>query len=349
MDAGHLISVVNNFGIESDDIEFVPVSQGYIHNSYFVQIKGEIAFVLQRINETVFTNPLRIQKNIDRAIDTLGDSEYSKIHFLKTKTGQTLYKGPEGYWRIMEYIPASVVHESLNDPGLAYQAGKVLGKFHNLTNNLNPEDFEIIIPGFNDLSFRMKEFETAMESADRDSKSKARTEIEYVETKWPVIKNVLDKKLPLRVCHNDSKLSNILFDRFGKALCLIDLDTIMPGYFYYDFGDAVRTIVNPVSENETDLSRVEFKLDFFEAFLRGLKDSEIQLTQDEISTLVLGCAYMPFLHGLRALTDYLNGNIYYKVNYPDQNLDRAKNLFHFTNIVEAKSTEIKKILNLFKK
>jgi serine/threonine protein kinase len=150
--------------------------------------------------------------------------------------------------------------------------------------------------------------------------------------------------LPIRVCHNDTKLNNILFSEEKKALCLIDLDTLMPGLLLYDFGDAVRTLANPAPEEETELSKIDFSIEMFAAFAEGMALNRSVFSSDEIKSLSLGPVYMPFLHGLRAYTDFLMGNPYYKVTYPDQNLDRARSLIHFARLAREHDTEMQKTL-----
>ena len=148
----------------------------------------------------------------------------------------------------------------------------------------------------------------------------------------PLVTDPKLKLLPKRLCHNDTKLNNILFSKTtNKALCMIDLDTLMPGLFLYDFGDAIRTIVNPIPENSTDYDAITFDKELFTAFIDGLAPHISFLTKEEKETMALGAVYMPFIHGLRALTDFLNNNTYYKVSYENQNLDRCTNLFTFTN------------------
>jgi len=148
----------------------------------------------------------------------------------------------------------------------------------------------------------------------------------------------------VRVCHNDTKLNNILFSAKKKSLCLIDLDTLMPGTFLYDFGDAVRTIANTAPEDEIDLSRINFRTELFEAFMDGLSMNKEIFTKAEIEQMSLGAALMPFLHGIRALTDFLENNRYYKVSYEMQNLDRCMSLFTFSQLAIDHQQEMKKIV-----
>ena len=191
--------------------------------------------------------------------------------------------------------------------------------------------FKDSIPGFHDLNLRARQFAEATGSATADKLKEAEKAILFAKLTLEELRFYDPRNLTLRICHNDTKLNNILFHKQDKrALCLIDLDTVMKGYFHYDFGDAVRTIVNNVNEDEKNLSKITFNKGLFEAFVDGLSENSDFLTKAEIQHLSFGVKLMPFMHGIRALTDYLNGNIYYKVTYETQNLDRCHNLFAFT-------------------
>ncbi|NNE77985.1 MAG: aminoglycoside phosphotransferase family protein, partial [Pricia sp.] len=169
------------------------------------------------------------------------------------------------------------------------------------------------------------------QSTDDKRRAAAKEAIQFAHEVLAQLESVKLKDLPIRICHNDTKLNNILFSKkTKKALCLIDLDTLMRGYFLYDFGDAVRTIVNTAPEDEREHHKITFITSLFESFVDGIAANEKFLSKAEIETLHWGAVLMPFLHGIRALTDYLNGNIYYKVAYENQNLDRCLSLFDFT-------------------
>ncbi|MCK5677119.1 MAG: phosphotransferase, partial [Flavobacteriaceae bacterium] len=173
----------------------------------------------------------------------------------------------------------------------------------------------------------------------------AQKAIDFVNNNISKLLEINFEELPVKVCHNDTKLNNILFSQENKALCLIDLDTIMKGAFLYDFGDAVRTIVNSAPEDETNLERINFDINLFDAFVEGLKKHKNILNKKEIEHLSLGPVLMPFLHGIRALTDYLENNRYYKVSYETQNLDRCISLFTFSQLALNNQDYMKKIIN----
>ncbi len=217
------------------------------------------------------------------------------------------------------------------DANIAFEAGRIIGKFHQLMEDGHKADYVNTIPNFHNLEFRKKEFLSAKAVADSAKLDIAKEPIIFAEEILVKLQVLGQAELAVRICHNDTKLNNILYSKeSNKALCLIDLDTLMKGYFYYDFGDAVRTIVNTAPEDERELHKITFERDLFNAFVDGIATNGPFLSKEEINTLALGAVFMPFIHGLRALTDYLNNNIYYKVAYENQNLDRCLSLFDFT-------------------
>ncbi|MBT8289072.1 MAG: aminoglycoside phosphotransferase family protein [Flavobacteriaceae bacterium] len=327
-----LQQVVQGFGIQAERAVFDPVKHGYINDTFILKLDGKAAYVIQRINHHVFQDPKKLQENIDKALKKLNGKDYLKIDFLKSINGSTLFQIKNTFWRVMRYIPDSTVYNNANDEIIAFEAGLLIGNFHKLMAGENVNDYHVTITDFHSLKFRITQFQQALDYADHLTLMDAQEEVNFAFSTIPKFKDLDLSLLPHRVCHNDAKLNNMLFDSQKKGLCMIDLDTIMPGYFHYDLGDAVRTVVNPASEDETDLSQIEFRMDLYDSFMNGLKDSGLSLLNEEIKVMPLGISYMPFLHGLRALTDFLNGNIYYKVNYAEHNLDRAKNLFQFTKL-----------------
>jgi Ser/Thr protein kinase RdoA (MazF antagonist) len=192
----------------------------------------------------------------------------------------------------------------------------------------------------------MEQFGTAIAKASTAKKKQAQKPIAFVPETFRKLSILNGTDLPLRVCHNDTKLNNILFSKKDHtALCLIDLDTLMKGYFYYDFGDALRTIANSAPEDEKSLEKISFDRHLFDSFVDGLASVGPFLEQKELGTLPYGVVFMPFLHGLRALTDYLNDNVYYKVTYENQNLDRCLSLFDFTQKALDEVAYMGKVIN----
>lgn len=331
--ANMLNRVLGNFKIEQKTYQFREITQGYINDTYLVMDQSGPLYILQRVNRNVFKDIKGLMGNIENAFSYLIDRDYTPIALLKTQDGAAYFEEEEkGFWRLMTYINNTIAYDNAKDVNIAFEAGKVVGKFHQLLAKSPLENYVDTIPRFHDLSLREKQFKDSLKTAKPEKLEISRSSIAFAKATLEKLKVINNSKLPLRVCHNDTKLNNILFSKeSNKALCLIDLDTVMKGYFYYDFGDAIRTVANQAIEDEQDHSKITFKRPLFEAFVEGLEANGPFLYQEELDTLAWGAVFMPFIHGLRALTDYLNNNIYYKVSYEDQNLDRCLSLFHFTN------------------
>lgn len=328
--------IVGHFRVTPLSYSFKTIAQGYINDSYFVVHGDKVLYVLQHINDSVFTDIDGLMGNVSLALSFLKGNGYRSISVIETKKGTVYAHIPgNGYWRLLTYIPNSTAHDTASDSKIAFEAGKILANFHQLITKAPQAKFKDIIPKFHHLQWRIAQFKEALAQAPSAFLVNAGESIAFAKEIFPLFDPLIQSDMPFRICHNDSKLNNMLFDMETKeALCLIDLDTLMKGYFYYDFGDTVRTVVNGTAEDETDLSKITFDMDLLDSFIQGLASQGNFLTKKEIQLLHLGVLYMPFIHGLRALTDYLEGNHYYKVAYPNQNLDRCKNLFHFVALAK---------------
>ena len=346
METQHLKHILNCFKIDTQEVTFRLITTGYINDTFLVLKAQNPLYILQKINQKVFKNVESLMLNIEMALDKLQSNTYSSILLLKTIEGKSFYKHNKTYWRLMTFIEGSTTYNTTTNPKIAFEAGRIISEFHKLLQFELPDRFTDTIPNFNNLPFRITEFNDALMKASETRKESAKNEIDFVLKTLPEFDDFYKAELPLRVCHNDTKLNNILFSKTNKALCLIDLDTIMKGYFHYDFGDAVRTIVNTANEDEIELSKITFNKTLFEAFVDGLSKNAAFLTNKEIEMLPISVALMSFMHGLRALTDYLNGNIYYKVTYKNQNLDRCKSLFYFTKLALQHQDYIKEIIGV---
>ena len=316
------------------------LGEGHINDTYLITLETGDNLVLQKINNDILPNVEEIHFNIDLVAAYLNNDQYAQINYLKSKNGNS-FEMVDGYpYRLMRFIEGSQTVETTQIPEIAYEAGWIIGTFHKLTEKAPVSKFKITIPDFLNLQFRLSQFQAALDGNREHNETSVSQGIQYVLKTADTFDQIDYNDLQKRVCHNDTKLNNILFNDQLEALCLIDLDTIMPGYILYDFGDAVRTIVNHASEDDLDQTKISFDETLFKAFVNGIKSSGIQLSPREKSSLTLGIAYMPFIHGLRMLTDHLNGNIYYKVDYPNQNLDRALNLFKFTELALSKKDNV---------
>lgn len=326
------VAILHNFSIEKINYLLEPINQGFINDTFLVFDETRPLYILQRINNTVFPDVNGLMNNLGKALDYLKASDYRRITLVKTLSGAFYFENSDGNcWRLMTYIDRSTAYDTTTNPEIAFEAGRIIGKFHQLLQNADVDDFVDTIPRFHDLQLRENQFNSALEKCSKSLIKKAQSAIAFAKVTLVQLKEWDQNNIPIRLCHNDTKLNNILFEKdTNKALCLIDLDTFMRGYFHYDFGDAIRTIVNTAPEDEKEHSKITFDKALFEAFVNGLSTNSEFLTEQEKKLLPFGAMLLPFLHGIRALTDYLNGNIYYRVSYEDQNLDRCLSLFDFT-------------------
>ncbi len=326
-----LNEVIDNFDLKENVYSFDGLNSGFINDTYLVSENDIPKYILQRINHGVFTNVEGLMGNIGSALKLLKAKDYTQIKLIKSKLGKTYFSDAKGFWRMMTYIQGSTTYDTTTSFDIAFEAGRVIGKFHMLMGEADLKKYTDTIPKFHNLELRKMQFLASLARASEAKLAVASDTIEFAKNTLKMLEEMENKELPIRICHNDTKLNNILYSKeTQKALCLIDLDTIMKGNFHYDFGDAIRTIVNTAPEDEQDHTKITFEKNLFEAFVNGLGYNGSFLTKEEIKALPLGVILMPFLHGIRALTDYLNNNVYYKVAYENQNLDRCLSLFDFT-------------------
>ncbi len=318
------------------------ITDGHINTTYQVYFTNngeEKDYILQKINTYVFKNPIEVMQNIAFVTEfirkklekTTSDIERSVLCYAKTKDG-TCYAHDEngGFWRCCQFVGNSKCFLQTDDLVVIEEAGKAFGEFQGYLSDFSVKRLNIVIPHFHNTVNRYELFQQAIEQDECGRAASVKKEIEaYFEKQEMATKLYrLQQKgvLPLRVTHNDTKISNVLFDKQTKRhLTVIDLDTVMPGLVACDFGDAIRTVASTCEEDEKDLSKVRLDMDKYEAFSRGfvttVKDA---LNEDEKNTLALGAFAMTVECGMRFLTDYLNGDKYFKIHYPDQNLVRAR-------------------------
>jgi len=333
----HINQILTNFEIPKGDFEFNTVSNGLINDTFLVSSKGSAKYILQRINTRVFSNVEALINNMDLVLPELHGKGYEKINLSKTKEGGAVYRSGGGeVWRLMNFIAGSQVFNTTRNPEVAREAGRIIGLFHHLLSGFNTSLLKETLPDFHNLNFRFRQFGEALKNAKPENIVRAKKAIDFVHENIDGLLGIGFSELPVRVCHNDTKLNNILFSSDHRALCLIDLDTIMPGTFLYDFGDAARTIVNSAPEDERDLDRIHFDEGLFRNLVEGIAINKNLLQKNEIEQLPSGVVLMPFLHGIRALTDFLENNRYYKVSYELQNLDRCFSLFRFAELALVK-------------
>jgi hypothetical protein len=343
MDKHLLNKILSNFEITGNLKTFKKISSGYINDTFKIYIDGYPRYILQKINSKVFLKPEDIFYNIDliqrKSINigvTLVNSKFNLPYLIANNSE---------YWRLMNYEYESKTYNSTTDPKIALECGKVLSNFHSSFENIDLTEFRCILNDFHNLPVRIGQFNEVCKNINEETTRNYSDLINKINIISKRFKIIYSSSLKLRLCHNDSKLNNILFSKSKKGLYLIDIDTIMPGLILYDFGDTVRTLVNPNSEEERDLTKIKFNKEMFDSFISGFKTTLLNIEENERNLLPLSVALMPFMHGVRALTDHLNGNKYFKVSYPDQNLIRAKNLIKFSQVALSNEQYMKKIIN----
>ncbi len=333
----NILDLLQEFNLNGNQIQWTPLTTGLINDTFLVTDDEKQQFILQKINHNVFKSVGVLMDNINYALPHLTAEDYAQITFIPTKNGENYLQIHGDYWRIMTYIPDSTTYNTTTNSSTAFEAGRIVGGFHRLLKNADVNLFKDTLAKFHDLDHRANEFKEALATSELEKREIAAEAIKKAHHFLNELQHLNNEELPVRICHNDTKLNNILFSQTtDKALCLIDLDTIMKGYFYYDFGDAIRTVVNVAPEDEQNHDLIAFNSELFEAFVDGLASNDSFLTDEEKKSLPLGVVFMPFIHGLRALTDYLNNNTYYKVTYENQNLNRCLSLFNFAEKALAK-------------
>lgn len=335
----HLI--IDKFEIKGQFDHFEPIHVGHINDTILVRTKkgSDPDYVIQRINHLVFKDVDKLMENILRITTHIAgkvksenyDGHKKFVELVRAKNKKYYHWDQEGnYWRCYVYCRnGSDKHSGVSNL-MAYEGGRALGKFQQFLSDLPGGPLHETIPGFHDLGKRLHDFNRAL-NADKFSRAQHAVEetdlfISCADEMTEVYKLIREGGFPLRVTHNDTKFNNILFDENANALCIIDLDTVMNGYVLYDFGDAIRTLTNTTGEDDPDTGRVGFDFELFEQFSRGyILETKDLLTRNEISYLAFSARYMTYMIALRFLTDYIDGDVYYKTDYQNHNLDRTRN------------------------
>ncbi|MFH0908952.1 MAG: aminoglycoside phosphotransferase family protein [bacterium] len=306
-----------------------PHPVGHINDSFIVTCDAR-RFLLQRINHDVFKNPAAVMENIARVTAHLRSKNVPTLSLVPTRDGRPyLTDNAGGTWRMYDYIAGAQSFDLADSPARAREAARAFGGFQCALADLPPPRLKETIPDFHNTPQRFAAFRQAVASDRANRAVAAKREIEFALSHESLERALIDLHLPERVTHNDTKINNVLFDeRTGRAVCVIDLDTVMPGLALYDFGDLVRTATSPAAEDERDLSRVVFQRSMYDALVEGyLEAVGDMVVEAEKENLALAGRVITFETGLRFLTDHLNGDAYFKVHREGHNLDRCRMQF----------------------
>jgi Ser/Thr protein kinase RdoA (MazF antagonist) len=324
--------ILKAYGLSEATCKIEPFGSGLINNTWKVSA-NDTDYILQRINNTVFKKPHNIANNISviAAHLTQHHPDYLFVSPCQNREGeQMLYKKGLGYFRMFPFMPNSHSKDVVETPEQAYQAAAQFGRFTRLLSGLDIAKIKTTIPHFHDIDLRYKQFLTALKNGNpqriSETKDLINALLQHVDIVKEYKKIKINPHFKLRVTHHDTKISNVLFDQNDKGLCVIDLDTVMQGYFISDVGDMMRTYLSPVSEEEADFSKIEIRIDFYKAIVKGYFDEmKDELTDSEKNYFFYAGKYLIYMQALRFLTDYLNNDVYYGSKYEGHNFMRAKN------------------------
>lgn len=360
----NLIEIIKAFPEFGKYIGYRPITDGHINDTYVVKYETEngecLQYLLQRINVNVFKKPVELMENVCGVTSFLrekiekegGDPTRETLTVYSAKDGKNYVMADDGgCWRMYNFVDDTYSINELTSPDDFRSAALSFGNFQNQLADYPIETLHETIPNFHNTPSRFKDFLEALDKNASGRKDAAKPEIDFVlerEKDCSVITDLLNcGDLPLRVTHNDTKLNNVLFDKkTNKGICVVDLDTVMPGSSLYDFGDSIRFGANTAAEDETDLSKVTLSLEYFKAYVEGyLETAGPSLTENEIKYLPFAAKLLTFECGIRFLGDFINGDVYFKVDYPEHNLIRARTQFKLVEDIEAKYSEMVNIVD----
>lgn len=323
--------VFDAYGLDQKEIEIIPFGTGLINHTWKIKTIDAM-FILQEINQEVFKKPEDIAWNIEEvgAYLALHYPDYFFVRPVKTKMDRSMVFSENKYFRMFPYVADSHAKTVVNSAAEAFEAAKQFGAFTRLLSGFDASILQFTLPDFHNLSLRYQQFEDALEKGDKKRiKESVQIIAQLIEKKYIVVRYqsiLTNPAFKLRVTHHDTKISNILFNGSNRGICVIDLDTLMPGYFISDLGDMMRTYLCPVSEEENDFSKINIRPEFYQAIIDGYcSEMGTELTDVEKDALPYAGEFMIYMQALRFLTDYLNNDIYYGAKYTKQNFVRAGN------------------------
>jgi aminoglycoside phosphotransferase (APT) family kinase protein len=336
---------------------------GHINDTFvatYDQAGTRVRYILQRVNRHVFKNVPELMENISR-VSTHIESKNSPSGshrapiLSKTPDGLPYHQTPDGdFWRVCRFIEGARTYDVVEDPRQAYEAARAFGRFQQALSDLPGGRLQETIPHFHDTPQRLENLRNAAEEDVAGRKHEVLAELEFAFSRESEVSRLLDLmaagEIPERVTHNDTKLNNVMLDeKTGEGICVIDLDTVMPGLSLYDFGDLVRFAANTASEDEPDLTKVDVSLPIFEAIVEGyIAGAGDILTDAEWNNLVFACKLMTYEVGIRFLTDYLQGDIYFKIHHPGHNLERARNQLRLVDRIETADGALQAIVRRYR-
>lgn len=329
------------FKIDANVASVIPFGSGHINDTYRIKNSDPsgLDYLLQRINHHVFKDVPALMQNLlsvtehlrEKLAKTPGsDLEKEVMTIVETNDDKPYFKDDSGnYWRVFHFLKDTRSYDQVTTEQQAYEGGRAFGRFQALLSDMNPGLIEDTIPDFHNIESRLTKFEHAVKTDKVGRVHKVLPEVEFIRQRVYEMSEILRLgragKLPLRIVHNDTKFNNVLLNEDDHAQCVIDLDTVMPGYVAYDFGDSIRTIANTAPEDEENIGLIDINTSLFESYTNGyLKEAVYFLTESELDSLLKGVLLLPYAQTVRFLTDYLEGDHYYKIRSPEHNLRRTR-------------------------
>ena len=367
MGKGKIDEAIGQFRYEGVLIDERPYGSGHINDTYLLTFEiaemGTIKVILQRMNKNIFTKPIELMENIlnvtsylrKKIIENGGDPDRETLNVIRTVDNMPYFVDSEGeYWRSYKFITDATSYDQVESPEDVYQSAVAFGNFQRLLAEYPAETLHETIEGFHDTKARFEVFKKAVEDDVCGRAASVQKEIQFVlehEHLANVFADLLEKKeIPLRVTHNDTKLNNIMIEnKTRKGICVIDLDTVMPGLAMNDFGDSIRFGASTATEDEQDLSKVSCDMELFDLYAKGfIEGCGGKLTEKEIDLMPTGAMVMTFECGMRFLHDYLQGDTYFKIHRENHNLDRCRTQFKLVKDMEAKWDTMREIIDKYK-
>jgi Ser/Thr protein kinase RdoA (MazF antagonist) len=354
-----LMNIARQFKLEGTVTEVQPLGEGFINDTYIIKTESNSPdYILQRKNKRVFSPVPAMMENIQKVCSHIkekvekagGDPMREAMTVIPATDGKLYFEDEQQeYWAVSLFIDDTIAYEKAETPELAYAGGKGIGKFQSLVSDFK-DPLTDILPGFHNIRIRFEQWDRTLSKDPAGRKAQVAEEISWIESRreemmdfWKLVEN---GTIPTRVSHNDTKINNILFDKNGDVLCVIDLDTVLSSTILNDFGDAIRFYTNTGKEDDTNLDNVSMDMEIFRAFTRGyMEEAGSFLTEKEIEYLPFAARYITYEQVLRFLMDYIDGDNYYKIKSKDHNLVRTRAQYKLLQSIEVQYDEMKKVVN----
>jgi Ser/Thr protein kinase RdoA (MazF antagonist) len=357
----HILNLVSKFKIDTKIASVKPFGSGHINDTYRITNSDPNGpdYLLQRINHHVFRDVPVLMNNLLLVLDHLkkklklipgADPENETLTLVETRNNQAYFKDDDNnYWRVFHFLKGTKSYDLVETEKQAFEGGKAFGRFQALLSDLDTSLVKDTIPDFHHIGSRLNKLQQAIDADTVGRVKLVLHEIDIIKRRADKMSEILTMGkagiLPLRITHNDTKFNNVLLDSEDNAQCVIDLDTVMPGYAAYDFGDSIRTIINTAAEDEPDLNKIGLNIPLFEAYTRGyLQEATGFLTEIGVDSLIKGVLLLPYIQAVRFLTDYLDGDHYFKIHTPQHNLQRAKAQLTLVKKLEENQEELQQII-----